>query len=179
MAKKVKKVVRILEPINKKYELMLILQPELLESAAEKKLKEFEKFISENGGTIDMKDYWGKQKLAYRIKKHDDGIYVVYNLTLPTTFNKELDEHLRINKDVIRHLQINIDDGYEYTKYEEEIIVEEPKKETSSRNSEPARHKSTTKEPIKAEVKDKGKKADAKKLDDKLDKLLEGDDLNI
>ena len=120
MAKKDKVVARKLEAVDKKYELMLILQPELLESAVEKKTKEFEKFLSDNGGSVDMKDVWGKQKLSYRIGKFDDGIYVVYNMTFPTTSNRELDEHLRIDKDVIRHLQIALDDSYAYRKFEEE-----------------------------------------------------------
>jgi small subunit ribosomal protein S6 len=180
MARKATKSARVVEAENKKYELMLVLQPELLESAVDKKLKEFEKFLSENGGSVDMTDKWGKQKLAYRIGKFNEGTYVVYNLTLPTTFNRELDEHLRIDKDVIRHLLVTLKDDYKYEKFEEEAPKKkEVKKEAPSRSSAPASHKASTKAPVKTEIKDKGKKADAGKLDDKLDKLLGGDDLNI
>lgn len=180
MAKK-KDVKRVVDAVDKKYELMLVLQPELLESATEKKLKEFEKFLEDNGGTVDMKDNWGKRKLAYKIGPHNAGTYVVYNVTLPTTFNKELDEHVRIDKDIIRFLHITLDDKYEYTKFEEEKVVEKPKKEEVRDERRPARttHKAESKEVKPAEIKDKGKKADAGSLDDKLDKLLEGNDLNI
>lgn len=180
MAKKVKEVARKIEAIDKKYELMLVLQPELLESAVEKKLKEIDKFLSENGGSVDMKDIWGKQDLAYRIGKYDQGIYVVYNITLPTTANAELDEHLRIDKDVIRHLQITLNDSYKYTKYEEEAPkeVKKEKEEETPKKKVTASHKSAD-APVETEVKDKGKKANADELDEKLDKMLEGDDLNI
>ena len=181
MAKK-KEVARVVEAVDKKYELMLILQPELLESATEKKLKDFDKFLEENGGTVDMKDNWGKQKLAYKIGKHNAGTYVVYNVTLPTTFNKELAEHVRIDKDIIRFLQINLKDDYHYTKFEEEkVVVEDSKKEAPSVSRKPTAttHKASSKEKVTTEIKDKGKKADADSLDDKLDKLLEGDDLKI
>lgn len=181
MAKK-KEVARVLEAIDKKYELMLILRSELLESAVEKKLKEFEKFLESNGGTVDMKDNWGKRKLAYKISKNDSGTYVAYNVTLPTTFNKELAEHVRIDKDIIRFLQMSLKDGYEYTKFEEEkVVAEEPKKEDPRSDRRPARttHKAASKETAPAEIKDKGKKADAGSLDDKLDKLLEGDDIKV
>ena len=177
MAKTAAKSDRIVESVDKKYELMLVLQPELLESAVEKKLKEFEKFLTENGGSVDMKDNWGKQKLAYRIGPHKQGVYVVYNITFPTTANRELDEHLRIDKDVIRHLQVTLGSGYEYTTYEEEAPKPKTEKEAPVKKSAPASHKA--KDTVKSEVKDKGVKADADKLDDKLDKLLEGDDLNI
>lgn len=180
MAKK-KEVARVVEPIDKKYELMLVLQPDLLESAVEKKLREFEKFLTDNGGEVEMKDNWGKQKLAYKIGKYNAGTYVVLNVTLPTTFNRELDEHVRIDKDIIRFLHISLKDNYSYTKFEEEKVVEEPKKEAPSTSRRPVTttHKASSKEVVTTEIKDKGKKADADSLDDKLDKLLEGDDLKI
>ena len=181
MAKKVKDAKRVVDSIDKKYELMLILQPDLLESAVEKKLRDFDKFLEENGGKVDMKDNWGKKKLAYRIGKFDSGTYVAYNVTLPTTFNRELDEHVRIDKDIIRFLHISLKDDYSYTKFEEEKVVEDPKKEAPSTYRKPATttHKAASKEKATTEIKDKGKKADADSLDKKLDKLLEGNDLNI
>lgn len=183
MAKK-KDAARVVDAVDKKYELMLILQPELLESATEKKLRDFEKYLEDNGGSVDMKDNWGKRDFAYHIGPHTAGTYVVYNVTLPTTFNKELDEHMRIDKDIIRFLHITLKDDYEYTKFEEVIEKpkkEEVKKEESKPSRKPARttHKAETKEVKPSEIKDKGKKADAESLDEKLDKLLEGDDLNI
>ena len=180
MAKK-QDAARVVDAVDKKYELMLVLQPEMLESAVDKKLRDFEKYLEENGGTVDMKDNWGKRKLAYRIGPHDAGTYVVYNVTLPTTFNRELDEHLRIDKDIIRFLHVTLKDDYQYAKFEEEKVVEKPKKEEVKEDRKPARttHKAASKESKPAEIKDKGKKADAESLDDKLDKLLEGDDLNI
>lgn len=179
MAKNTTKVARVIESTNKKYELMIVLQPEMLESAVEKKLREFDKFLAENGGTVDMKDNWGKQKLAYRIGKHGEGIYVVYNITFPTTECRELDEHLRIDKDIIRYLQTGMDEGYEYRKYEAEAPKMEKREAPARQMTSHASHKAAAKEPMKSEVKDKGVKADAGTLDDKLDKLLEGDDINI
>ena len=182
MAKKAEKIASEKEVIMKKYELMFIFQPDLLESAVEKKLKELEKFFEENHGKVDMRDILGKKKLAYRIAKNDEGIYVVYNLTLPTSFNRELDEYLRIEKDVIRFLLISIPDNYEYQKYEEVVlakpvvpVVEEKVVEKKGSDSS---HKADD-GAQKSEVKDKGKKADAESLDDKLGKILEGGDINV
>ncbi len=190
MAKKVKETARVIEAVDKKYELMLVLQPELLESARDKKLREFDKFLEENGGKVELKEIMGKQKLAYRIGKYGDGIYVIYNVILPNSFNKELNEHLRIDKDVIRFLHLSLKDNYSYEKFEEQDP--EPKKDISQNkggkaDSDEGRsgrtgkvtHKASSTEPVKTEIKDKGKKASAESLDAKLDKLLEGDDLNI
>ncbi len=183
MVKKVEVVTTKKEVILKKYELMFILQPELLESAVEKKLKEFEKFIEENEGKIDMRDLLGKKKLAYRIAKNDEGIYVVYHLTLPTSFNRELDEHLRIEKDVIRFLLTSLDKDYTYQKYED-VVLAKPVKPAEEEKGHEKKHSSgnshkTDDGAKKSEVKDKGKKADAESLDDKLGKILEGEDINV
>lgn len=162
------------------YELMLVFQPELLESAKDKKLRDFEKFLEENGGKVKMKDDWGKRKLAYRIGKHDAGIYVVYNLTLPPSFNKELDEHLRIDKDIVRYLHIALPDDYTYTKFEEEKKMEpKPEVPTMSRKTPSSTHKAVSKEAHTTDIKDKGKKASTESLDEKLGQLLEGSDLNM
>jgi len=161
------------------YELMLVFQPDLLETAKDKKLRDFEKFLEENGGKVKMKDDWGKRKLAYKIGKHDTGIYVVLNVILPPSFNKELDEHLRIDKDIVRYLHIALPDDYTYARFEEEKKME-PKPETPSmsRKTPSISHKAAT-TGATTDVKDKGKKADAGSLDSKLDKLLEGGDLNM
>ena len=93
---------RVIEAENRLYELMFILKPTLLESAVKKKLKEFEDSIEKNGGEIKVNDLWGKRRLAYRIKQFEEGIYVLYNLVMPTTYVRELEEHLRIDVEVIR-----------------------------------------------------------------------------
>lgn len=168
----------------KRYEIIFIFQPELLESAVEKKLKEFDKFLEESGAHIEMRDNWGKRKLAYPIGKHDQGIYVAYNAKLLTSFNRELDEHFRIDKDVIRHMVVSIEDDYTYQKFAEEVLPKSnaPRpghmEEKTSHSKSDTTHKADTGEK-KSEVKDKGKKADAGSLDDKLDKILEGEDINV
>lgn len=199
MAKKKVAEPRILEAEDRMYELMLVLKPDFLESAVTKKLKEFTKFLKENKCNVTMEDIWGKQNLAYKIKQYDAGIYVVYNLVAPTTFIKDLDSHLRIDNDVIRHLLISIESDYKYSKFEEE--VEEPKEEKKTPKKEVKQVKTVKKEEpkevkkeeVKEEVKEVEKekaetvveKKDTKEevdkgaLNNKLDDLLSGDDLNI
>ena len=161
------------------YELMLVFQPDLLETAKDKKLRDFEKFLEENGGKVKMKDDWGKRKLAYRIGKFDTGIYVVLNVILPPSFNKELDEHMRIDKDIVRFLLTAVADDYTYTKFEEEKKMEpKPEVPTTSRKTA-VTHKAASKEAHTTDIKDKGKKASTESLDEKLGKLLEGGDLNM
>lgn len=154
---------------QKPYELMLVFKPDILESALEKKLKEFEAFLDENGGTIEVKDVWGKRELAYNIKQYEQGNYVLYNLTLPSTFLKELDEYLRIHNDVMRFLVVSLKKDYTYEKPKEQF-AEEPKKEEGDEKKPEGEEKKESK---------KDEKKTSKSLDDKLSKILNDDELKL
>lgn len=139
------------------YELMLVFRSDLLENALEKKLKEFEQYLEENEGSVILKDLWGKRDLAYSIKQHDRGLYVAYNLSLPASFLKELDEHLRIDKDILRHLVIRLKTDYRYEKPQERP------------NVAPA--------PAEKEEAKEEKKAEPANLDEKLQNILKDESL--
>lgn len=171
---------------QKLYEIMLVIKPDTLESALEKKLKEFEAFLAENKGTVDIRDIWGKRDLAYRIKKYEQAIYVVYNVTLPSTFLQELDEHLRIHNDVMRYLVVSLKKGYTYKKPSDEPVTQEEKeddKKTSSSKTTSYKSDSQKKadKNVKEDSKEKKEKkeGDSKSLDDKLSSILNDDELKI
>ena len=64
-----------------KYELMVILDPELDERTVQPSLDQFLNVIREAGGSIESLDIWGKRRLAYEIQKKSEGIYAVANFT--------------------------------------------------------------------------------------------------
>ena len=49
------------------YELMVILTPEIDERTVAPTLDKFLKVITNDGGSIDKVDIWGKRRLAYEI----------------------------------------------------------------------------------------------------------------
>ena len=84
-----------------KYELMLIIPPDLGEEGSKKELDEVRKLISSNGGEIYHEDLWGTRDLAQRIKNHDQGYYAVFNLTLDPTKVSEIEGVLNISQPVL------------------------------------------------------------------------------
>lgn len=152
---------------QKLYELMLVFKPDILESALEKKLKEFEQFLADNDGKVEVKDIWGKRDLAYGIKQYNQGNYVVYNLVLPNTFIQELDESLRINTDVMRHLIVKMDEGYKY---------EKPSAPETSTPVKTQKAAASTSEGNKGKP---DKKPENKSLDEKLESILSNEELSI
>jgi small subunit ribosomal protein S6 len=68
------------------------------------------KEIIANGGEVIQTDVLGTKKLAYPIKKKNEGYYAVVQFKAPADLPKELDRRLRISDNVIRHLIIQKDE---------------------------------------------------------------------
>ena len=84
------------------YELMVILSPEIDERTVAPSLDKFLKVITNDGGSIDKVDVWGKRRFAYEIDKKTEGIYAVVNFTATSAATQELDRQLKLNETVIR-----------------------------------------------------------------------------
>ena len=84
------------------YELMVILNPEVDERTVAPTLDKFLKVITNDGGSIDKVDIWGKRRLAYEIQKKTEGIYAVVNFTATSAATQELDRQLKLNEQIMR-----------------------------------------------------------------------------
>ena len=84
------------------YELMVILTPELDERQVAPNLDKFLKVITNDGGSIDKVDIWGKRRFAYEINKKNEGIYAVVNFTATSEATQELDRQLKLSEIVMR-----------------------------------------------------------------------------
>ena len=86
----------------RKYEVLVILDPDTDERSVQPTLEQFLTVITKNGGTVDSLDIWGRRRLAYEIRKKPEGIYAVINLTANPADVKELDRQFTINETVMR-----------------------------------------------------------------------------
>lgn len=125
-----------------KYEIMLIFNSDLGEEGVKKELSEIKKNIVAEGGEVFTEDFWGTRDLTYRIKKQDQGFYVVVNLTLPTESVKEIEKMLNLNPLVIRSLLLKTPANYQLKTFEEYKTEEEAiKKEEAQKKEEEAQEK--------------------------------------
>ena len=85
-----------------KYELMVILDPEIDERTVAPSLDKFLNVIRNDGGTIDNVDVWGRRRLAYEINKKTEGIYAVVAMTSNADATVELDRQLKLSEAVMR-----------------------------------------------------------------------------
>lgn len=86
----------------RRYEVMVILSPELEERTVAPTLDQFLGVIRDAGGSVEKVDVWGRRKLAYEIDKKGEGIYAVLDLTCESDAVAELDRQLGLNESILR-----------------------------------------------------------------------------
>ncbi|GDX31818.1 30S ribosomal protein S6 [Actinomycetes bacterium] len=86
----------------RRYEVMVILDPDLEEKTIAPSLDTFLSVVKSDGGSVERVDIWGRRRLAYEINKKTEGIYAVINLTATPASVAELDRQLSLNEAVMR-----------------------------------------------------------------------------
>jgi small subunit ribosomal protein S6 len=97
------------EEILAQYELMYIVRPDVDEERLDAVVGRVSKFVEQSGGTEEKVDRWGRRRLAYPIKRYDDGIYVVVTFSGAGTIANELTRLLNIDDDILRSIVVRTD----------------------------------------------------------------------
>ncbi|MBA3990220.1 MAG: 30S ribosomal protein S6 [Propionibacteriales bacterium] len=84
------------------YELMVILDPDLEERTVQPSLETYLNLVTQDGGSVESIDVWGRRRLAYEVDKNTEGIYAVVSLSAEPATVKELDRQLGLNESVLR-----------------------------------------------------------------------------
>jgi small subunit ribosomal protein S6 len=89
------------------YEIVYIFDSVLDRSLVDQKLERFNQLVTGNGGgEILAVEHWGKRQLAYPIKKHDNGYYVVVQFRTDPTNLPEFERAIKLDEQVLRHLVV-------------------------------------------------------------------------
>jgi small subunit ribosomal protein S6 len=86
----------------RRYELMVILDPDLEERTIAPSLDKFLGVVRSGGGNVERVDVWGRRRLAYDIDKKSEGIYAVIDMVAEPDTVRELDRQLGLNEAVLR-----------------------------------------------------------------------------
>lgn len=86
----------------RRYEIMVILAPDLEERTVQPSLDAFLNVIRQSGGSVEKVDIWGRRRLAYEINKNAEGIYAVIEVNSDPDAVAELDRQLTLNESVLR-----------------------------------------------------------------------------
>jgi ribosomal protein S6 len=177
-----------------KYEMMVILLPDLSQEDIDKQLNKIRKEIKDLKGEIYHEDLWDIKDLAYIIKKQDKGYYAVFYFSFEPDKIAELKNELMLDSKILRHLIIKSPREYKIKKLsemEKEEKKKEPEKAEKTEKSEKSEksvktEKSETpetekkpKEEPKKEKKEEKKTMDISDLDSQLESILEDPDIDI
>ena len=93
------------------YELMIIADGDLEESAVSGWVNQIGAQVEAKGGSIATTDKWGKRRFAYEIKHKSEGYYAVFNLVAEPGALDGFERSLRLADDIVRHKLIRLPDA--------------------------------------------------------------------
>ena len=104
----------------KRYETIVIIDPDLTEEQRTPLFERFEDVISKGNGILVQNDQWGSKKLAYDIKKKNRGFYSRFDYCGTAALVDEMERVLRIDDGVLKYMTVLQSPIVELEKIEEE-----------------------------------------------------------
>jgi small subunit ribosomal protein S6 len=93
------------------YDLIFICRPATPEEEVAKITQTLEHSIAERGGKIEKTENWGTKRLAYRVAKSREGIFVYMQIKgTHGDMMKELERRLKVAEPVVKYQTIRLDE---------------------------------------------------------------------
>lgn len=92
------------------YELMFIVRPDMPEEEQERLLSTLETHVTTAGGSIKNVERMGKRRLAYAVRRFQEGIYVLLTIEGNGAVTQEVERRLRVTEPVIKFLTVRVDE---------------------------------------------------------------------
>lgn len=92
------------------YEVMFIVRPDVEDADLDKLIAGFEQTVTNGGGTVRSTEKLGRRKLAYTVRKFNDGNYVLLTIDADGKLVAELERRLRVSEPVIKFITVRMDE---------------------------------------------------------------------
>jgi len=161
------------------YEILFIIPNKFTDEEAKTVYERVEKTIADAGGQITNREYWGKKRLAYEIKHNAFGYYGLYEFDLERPDLAKVDSALRLSADVLRHQIVTKQQktAMEIAQAEAIRAKIDSKKAAAEKKVEEEKKAQEEKTEKAAEPVKKDRRAKLKDLDDKLEDIINAEDL--
>ena len=120
--------------MNRTYELMFIVRPDMIEEDQDKLISNLESAVTSSGGQVKSVEKMGKRRLAYTVRKFHDGIYLLVTFEGGGGLVHELERRLRVSEPVIKFLSVRVDE--EQKRLEKVKALREEKRKASPEAAE-------------------------------------------
>jgi small subunit ribosomal protein S6 len=96
--------------MNRSYEVMFIVRPDMPEEDLNKLISTVESSVTSAGGTAKS-EVWGKRRLAYKVAKFHEGIFVLLVIEASSGgVVHEVERRLRVTEQVIKFITVRTDE---------------------------------------------------------------------
>ena len=92
------------------YETIYILRPDLSEVEHRSAMEKFQGLVEKEKGVVVRTEEWGKQRLAYQIKKTEYGHYILLNYCAMQGLIRELERNLKMDERVLKYQTVKLAD---------------------------------------------------------------------
>jgi small subunit ribosomal protein S6 len=96
--------------MNRTYEIMFIVRPDVEEAELDKLIEGFQKNVTDGGGEVKSVEKMGRRRLAYTVRKFNDGFYVLLNVAAAGSLITEIERRLRVSEQVIKFITVRMDE---------------------------------------------------------------------
>jgi len=116
--------------MNRTYELMFIVRPDMAEEDQDKLISTLETAVTASGGAVKSTEKMGKRRLAYVVRRFHDGLFILLTFEGSGGLVHELERRLRVTEPVIKFLSVRIDE--EQKRLDKIKAIKDSKKKVSA-----------------------------------------------
>ena len=92
------------------YEVMFIVRPDVADEDLDKLIAGLEQTVTSGGGKVRSTEKLGRRKLAYMVRRFNDGNYVLLTIDADGVLIAELERRLRVSEPVIKFITVRMDE---------------------------------------------------------------------
>ena len=96
--------------MSRLYEVMFIVRPDAVDEDVDKLIAGFTTNVTNGGGVVKNVEKMGRRKLAYLVRKFNDGNYILMTVEAGGPVILELERRLRVSEPVIKFITVRIDE---------------------------------------------------------------------
>ena len=111
------------------YETIFIVNPQVAGDEYTAVVEKFKGVLTDQQAELLKVDEWGTKRLAYPVKKHEQGTYVLVVFNAGNDVVKEFERRMRLDDAIIKFQTLILEGGFEVPVETEAVAVEESTEE--------------------------------------------------
>ncbi len=92
------------------YETVFIVKPDGTEEELDRFIAQMETVVTSTGGKVQKTEKWGRRRLAYVVRGHREGQYVICTMECDPPTVREFERLLKVSEPVIKFQTVRIDE---------------------------------------------------------------------